>query len=86
MTDKEKRYVELINNCMKRCTEFIEYYPIDYYDLRNNKFLIEICIECVSNIYLDEGLNSNDEPTKYGLELYHLIEYLNELSYLIENK
>jgi hypothetical protein len=86
MKEKDISNIKLINECLKKNKEFNTYVQVEYDQLINDENLIEICVECISNLFSNDGLDENDEPNKYGLELYHLIEYLNNMRYTLQDR
>lgn len=74
--------VELIRECFYKLEKVP---PVSLQNLLFNICDVDHCIDCVSDVFCIEGLDSTDEPNEYGLRLESAIDFLLHFRYVLED-
>ncbi len=74
-------YQKMIEECyMKQNRDFVK---VSEETVKNSLALIDEYMEVVLETFLSHGLQKNDEPNRYGLDLEDVNDYLLQLRYMI---
>jgi hypothetical protein len=71
-------FLNVINECLESKGRKT-FSTID--ELKGNNEIVENCVDCVSDVFMEKGLKDDYEPNEYGLLLEETIDYLNNIIY-----
>ena len=82
---RDDNFLKLINECLQKENKQQEL-PITLEGLKNNKELVELCIDVIVDNFCEYGLKEDSEPNEYGILLEDTKGFLLRILYSMENK